>query len=220
MAEKAEATAAVPAWRLETWFSDISSENHNKFKALNAQLQKHNRVLNLVSAKTLPLADVIHFADCILASRLLFEDNPKIDHLYDFGSGAGFPGLIAATLFPKVKFTLIDMDIKKCEFLNGCADEMKLKNVSVVNTTIENIPVDSVRYAVTRGILNISKTMLITRKCVVTKGVLYHMKSEQWGLEVSQIPTQLCSVWSPSLVKEYKLPVGEVRFALLRTEKN
>ncbi len=219
MAEKAEVIAAPP-WRLETWFPDIQPENHNKFKLLNALLQKHNRVLNLVSSKTLIMSDVLHFADCILAMRLLFNDNPKIDHLYDFATGAGFPGVVAAILYPNVKFTLVESDTKKIEFLNGLSDELQLKNVDVVNATIESIQADLVRYAVIRGFANISKTMMSTRKCVVSKGTVYHMKGEQWGLEVSQIPTQLCSVWTPSLIKEYKLPVGEVRFALLKTDKN
>lgn len=218
MAEKAEAASA--SWRLENWFPNLSSDVQSKFKKYNALLQKHNRALNLVSSKTLPLTDIIHFSDSILAIQILFDDNPKIDHLYDFGSGSGFPGIIAAVLYPKVKITLVEMDPKKCEFLKGCADELNLTNVNVMNTTIESMQLDSVKFAVTRGFANISKSMLITRKCVASKGVLYHMKNEQWGLEVGQIPTQLCSVWTPALVKEYKLPIGEVRFALLKTEKN
>ncbi len=218
MSEKA-VTPSV-SWRLEAWFNDISPERYAKLKDFNAMLHKNNRALNLVSSKTLPLSDVLHFSDSILAMRLLFDDNKNIDHLYDLASGSGFPGLIGAVLFPKTKFSLVEVDAKKCEFLKACVDELKLSNVSVINSTIESLPANSVKYSVTRGFGNISKMILVARKCVPTGGTLYHMRGEQWGLEVSQIPTQLCSVWTPSLIKEYKLPIGEIRFALLKTDKN
>jgi len=209
----------APQWRLATWYSDLSTDTLNKLKSINALLQKHNREYNLVSQKTLAFADIIHFADCILAVRAVLEDRPQIDQIYDFGSGNGFPGLIFAAMAPKVNVVLVDTDGKKCEYLKLCAAECGLSNVTVVNSTVEALPQESVRYAITRGMANISKTILVARKCVASKGQLYHMKTEQWGLELSQLPTQLCSVWTPSLVKEYNLPIGEVRFALVKTEK-
>ncbi|MCX7978379.1 MAG: class I SAM-dependent methyltransferase, partial [Bdellovibrionaceae bacterium] len=80
-------------------------------------------------------------------------------------------------------------------------------------------PQGSVEHCVSRGLANISKSILLTRKIVKSGGVFYHMKGESWANEIADIPTQLCSIWSPALVKEYRLPVGEARFALVKTTK-
>ena len=70
-----------------------------------------------------------------------------------------------------------------------------------------------------RGLSNISKSILLTRRIVPPGGSFYHLKGDSWSGEVSEIPTQLCSVWTPTLVKLYKLPIGEVKFAVIKTEK-
>ncbi len=44
----------------------------------------------------------------------------------------------------------------------------------------------------------------------------FSYKGEEWGIELGEIPTQLCSVWSPSLVSDYKLPVGAMKFAVIK----
>lgn len=206
-------------WRLETWFPHINKEIIAKLKVYFEDLIVANRAISLVSPKTIPFADAIHFADSILAIEALLADSPGVQEIYDLGSGNGFPGLVGAILFPKVKFILVDTDEKKNEYLRQCATKLGLPNVEVKTAAIEALPVNSVQFAITRGLANISKTILLTRKCFVKGGVLYHMKSENWAMEVGEIPTQLCSVWSPALVKEYKLPVGEMRFAIVKTEK-
>jgi 16S rRNA (guanine527-N7)-methyltransferase len=45
------------------------------------------------------------------------------------------------------------------------------------------------------------------------------MKSEEWALEVSQIPTQLCSIWQPALESENKLQIGDIKMFVVKTTK-
>jgi 16S rRNA (guanine527-N7)-methyltransferase len=212
-------SAPTNHWRLETWFSDLDQGIHSNLKKLNDELVRANKSLNLVSAKTLPFADVIHFADSILASKIIHSDNPGMDELYDLGSGNGFPGLISALLFPKIRHVLVDQDEKKCDYLRQCIKITSLTNVRILHSAIENLEPNSVRFGMCRGLSNLSKTILVARRGFAKDGVLYHIKAENWSMEVSEIPTQLCSVWSPALVKDYKLPVGEMRFAVVKTDK-
>lgn len=206
-------------WRIKDWFPELSDELVNKFKLYLDILVKYNRTINLVSAKTIPVIDAIHFGDSICASRIIYEDNNKIDLLYDFGSGNGFPGMVFGILFPNVKVVLIDSDQRKCEFLKQAASALNIKNVSVECKTIEQLPADSVQFAMSRGLANISKSLLISRKALKKGAVLYHLKSEQWGLEVGEIPIQLCSFFSPALVKEYKVPSTQIKYAVVKTTK-
>ncbi|WP_413559196.1 16S rRNA (guanine(527)-N(7))-methyltransferase RsmG [Bdellovibrio sp. HCB209] len=206
-------------WRIDEWFPDLSPEVRAGLKAYHDELQKYNRTLSLISAKSVFVADALHFADSIMATKAIVKSNSHIDKVYDFGSGNGFPGVVFAIMNPKVQVVLVDTDVKKCEFLNFAIQALNLKNVSVENKNIEALPADSVKWAICRGFGNISKAILMARKIVVKGGSVYHLKGEEWGIEVGEIPTQLCSIWSPSLVGEYKLPVGAVKYGVVRTEK-
>ncbi len=207
------------SWKIKEWFPELEDKVVSALKLYADILIKFNKTINLVGPKTIPFLDSLHFSDSIMAQRIILENSPNIDHIYDFGSGNGFPGLVFGILEKKMKVTLVDSDSRKIEFLKHVISNLQLNNVFTVNSTIENLPQNSVNFAVSRGLANISKSILVARKCFSKKGIYFHMKSEQWGLEVSEIPIQLCSIWEPALVKEYKLPVVPVKFAIIATTK-
>ncbi len=215
----AEPLAVTIQWRLDTWFPELGKPILDNLKKYHEELVKFNKSLSLVSVKTLPQADILHFADSIVASRIIKEDAKDLTEIYDFGSGNGFPGLVFATLYPSVNVVMVDSDQRKCEFLKHCIAAMGLKNATVRNQMVESLDEDSVRICMARGFANISKSIMAARNCVEFKGTFYHMKGEAWSQEVGEIPTQLCSLWTPSLVKSYKLPIGHFNFAIVKTDK-
>lgn len=220
MAEnKQEQEAPTIHWRIDDWFPDLSPEVKSRLKTYHSELIKGNRTVNLISPKTLFVADAVHFADSILAGRIIMKSNPAIDQIYDLGSGNGFPGLVFAIIYPQVKVNLVEIDSKKCEFLKNLIRTLGLENVSVECKNFETFPEGSIKYAMARGLGSISKNIMTTRKIVVKGGCFFHLKTEEWGIEVGEIPTQLCSMWSPSLIGEYKLPVGAVKFSVVKTDK-
>lgn len=206
-------------WRIKTWFPDLAPDIESKLFKFFGELNKYNKALNLVSAKNLAVADAVHFADSIYASRIIRKDMGDGREIYDLGSGNGFPGIVFAILFPEVSVHLVDFDPKKCEFLKHVLSECQVKNAVVENKQIDSYPDGAIKCSMTRGLSTISKSIYLTRKVVGVKGVFYHLKGEEWGMEVGEIPIQLCSFWAPSLVGEYKLPVGVVKFAVVKTEK-
>lgn len=206
-------------WRIDQWFPDFDKVTLAKLRKLHTELMKMNKTADLISAKTAVVADALHFADSILASRIIMRSYPKISSITDFGSGAGFPGLILAIIYPNIQVTLTDGDQKKCEFLNHMVQALGLTNAKVIFTSIDKMPDNSIEYAICRGFLSITKTLLLSRKIVKKGGQVFHLKGEEWGVEVSEMPSQICSVWSPKLVGEYRLPVGEIRFSVVGTEK-
>ncbi|HRO66306.1 MAG TPA: 16S rRNA (guanine(527)-N(7))-methyltransferase RsmG [Pseudobdellovibrionaceae bacterium] len=209
----------APQWRIDEWFQVLERQSRDKMRIFHDEIHKYNRTLNLISAKTLPFTDAIHFADSILGSQLIHQSQPDMTRIYDLGSGSGFPGLIFAILYSKVEVVLVEADQKKCEFLNHVIDQLQLKNVKVLNQQIETLEPNSVRFCMARGLSTISKSILLTRKIVPVGGVFFHFKGENWSAEVGEIPTQLCSVWMPALVGDYKLPVGPLRFGVVKTDK-
>lgn len=219
MKDNQEQAAPIIYWRIDEWFPDLSPEVRTRLKTYHEELLKFNRTVNLISSKTIFVADALHFADAILASQTIQRAHPKIDKIFDLGSGSGFPGLVFGILYPQVQIVLVEVDQKKCEFLRHMIGLLKTSNVSVENKSIESFPDGSMNYVMARGLASISKAILLARKVVPKGGIFFHLKSEEWGMEVSDIPTQLCSVWAPSLVGEYKLPVGAVKFSVIKTDK-
>ena len=212
--------AVKTPWRINEWFPDLSQNTQTTLQSYFALVVKHNKTLSLVSPKTVPVADALHFADCILGSQIVLEDSPGIRKIYDLGSGNGFPGIVFGILNPEIEVVLIESDLRKVEFLKLVAATLGISNVQVQHTMIESLAADSVNFAIVRGFGNISKTILLARKIMPKGGVLYHMKGEQWGLEITEIPTQLCSIFYPALVREYVLPSTQVRFGVVKTTKN
>lgn len=204
---------------METWFPDLSPEIQKQFKIYNEELTKFNKTLSLVSPKTIPMADALHFADSILASRVIAKSNSRMTEIYDLSMGNGFPGLVFAILNPKVKVHVVDPDQRKCEFLKHIIAVAQIPNADVLNVKPDTLKEGTVQYVMTRGFASISKVILLLRKIVPKGGIVYHLKGEQWGMEVSEIPIQLCSLWTPGLVGEYRLPIGEVKFSVIKTDK-
>lgn len=205
-------------WRLSEWFSDLTQDQNDKLKKFFDETKNVNNALSLISTKTLPFADVIHFADCILASRLVYQDS-KPNHVVDIGTGNGFPGIVFAVLYPEVKLTIIDRDQKKIDFLKNVINILKLQNVELKCERVDLIQTASLNCVISRGFAPISKAILALRKPFNKNGNLYMLKSEEWATEIANIPSQLCSFWTPHLVGEYKLPIGEVKFAVVKLVK-
>ena len=112
----------------------VSRETMQRLEAYGALLEKWNRRINLVSRAS--LAD--------LWRRHMLDSAQIIDHipascrrLLDFGSGAGFPGLLVAMLGVE-GVELIESDGRNCAFL---AEAARVAGVSVIihNCRIEDL---------------------------------------------------------------------------------
>jgi 16S rRNA (guanine527-N7)-methyltransferase len=205
-------------WRIPDWFKGIDAGQRERLKKFFAALCEENKTINLVSAKSLVVADAVHFADSILASNAIMGSG-QIDEIYDLGSGNGFPGMVLAILFPKTKVKLVEFDSRKAECLRRIADSLRFSNVEVICRKVEDLPDRSIRFGVTRGFGPISKTIFAARKPFAKGAMYFHIKGDEWAREVAEIPTQLCSFWLPSLMADYKLPIGSAQFFIVATKK-
>ena len=98
---------------------NVSRETFDCLKTYEASLNEWQQKFNLVSKNSLADAWNRHFAD----SAQLFDYIPKeAEVLLDFGSGAGFPGMVLAIMAkektPYLKVKLIESIGKKTLYLN------------------------------------------------------------------------------------------------------
>lgn len=134
----------IPPKMLPDPLSTVSHETLARLRQYEALLVKWQKAINLVGPATVKDAWTRHFIDSAQILPLI----PQLAKtLYDLGSGAGFPGLVTATLRPDLTVTLIESDQKKCAFLSTVSHETKTP-VRVLTSRIEqavkNLPAPDV----------------------------------------------------------------------------
>lgn len=77
-----------------------------------------------------------HVADALVALELAPVRAAR--HAADLGSGAGFPGLVLAAALPDCRFSLVEANRRKCDFLGRAAARMDLANADVIAERAES----------------------------------------------------------------------------------
>ena len=115
--------------------ASVSRETLDRLKRYAELLADWNTRHNLVSDRS--MADVWkrHFWD---SAQIVDLVPARAKTLVDLGSGAGFPGLVLATLRPELRITLLEATRKKYDFLKVVARELDLK-ADIRNERIEDV---------------------------------------------------------------------------------
>ena len=99
-------------------------------------LTEKNKVMNLTAIRDEKEILEKHFIDSLLLSGLLLHSDKKI---IDLGTGAGFPGLVLAVIFPEKDFLLVDSVRKKISFIDEAAENLGLTNVKTSYERAEDL---------------------------------------------------------------------------------
>ena len=137
----------------------VSRETMNRLKAYEASLHEWQNRMNLVSKNSLENAWKRHFLD----SMQIFSLLPSEGIVYDFGSGAGFPGMVLAIMAnektPYLKFKLVESIKKKTLYLNEVKKISGLLNVEIVNNRIEDIPAEPATAITSRALASLTSLL-------------------------------------------------------------
>ena len=131
---------------------NVSRETYEKLVIFYKTLIKWQKSINLISKSSIENIWVRH----ILDSAQLYRYTEKIDgNILDFGSGAGFPGLILAMMGHK-NIHLVESDQKKCTFLREVA-MLSETEVTIHNNRIENLKFFDVELITARALAQLNK---------------------------------------------------------------
>lgn len=169
---------------------NVSRETFDRLKAYEASLHEWQQKFNLVSNASLENAWERHFLDSVQLYNLIPE-NAKT--LVDFGSGAGFPGMVLAIMAfektPYLKVSLIESITKKTVYLNEVKNITGI-NVEIINNRVENIKTNPVDVITSRAMCSLTELMTYTQKFAGPKTVCIFPKGKKYLEEVAEAHKQ------------------------------
>lgn len=204
------------AAEMEIAIEQVALERLSRYQQL---LAFWNERINLTSITEPQAVYELHFLDSL--SVHLVADMSKVCSLVDVGTGAGFPGLVLASVFPELRVTLLDSTEKKVEFLRLVSRELGLEErVSTVCLRAEQAGQtrglrEGFQVAVSRGVARLAVLAEYCMPLVSPAGVFVAMKGPGMADELTEAGTalQVLGGGVPQAV-EWSLPNGAARTLL------
>jgi 16S rRNA (guanine527-N7)-methyltransferase len=171
-------------------------------------LDKWNKAFNLTAVRAPEQMLTHHILDSL--SLLTHLNGTEIKTVLDVGTGPGLPGIPLAICRPEIKFTLIDSQQKKINFVQHVITSLQLPNVIAVHERIEKLqriaPIDMV---ISRAFASLQEYVnLIANVCdsntkiVAMKGRKAQALDEQLQLPAAFKITRIQDVIVPGLNAE------------------
>lgn len=199
---------------------NVSRETFERLKTYEASLREWQKKFNLVSNASLEDAWNRHFLDSVQ----LFKYIPvSAKNIVDFGSGAGFPGMvlaiIAAEKTPYLNFFLIESIAKKTLYLNEVKNLTGINNVKIINDRIENVKIPSVDVITSRAMCSLKELLSYAARfsskntlCIFPKGKKYKEEiaeaQKSWTFNYEVAPSEQSNEGAILLITEIKKHKG------------
>lgn len=162
-----------------------SAEIVEKFSIYLQELKKWNRAYSLTSLKKDDDIIIKHFFDSLLYLEAVPEG---IFSICDIGSGAGFPCLPIAIVRPELTVCLIEPSRKKCAFLRHIKNTLKLQNVEVLESRVEDVKDRLFDIGMTRALFSVNELIKKAGHVIKKGGVFILNKGPMFEKEIKELP--------------------------------
>lgn len=174
-------------------FADFPHEKRRQLAAFYVLLMNEQMDHNFTRLVTLRDVAIRHFIDSLIVTRLTQLQFP----LMDVGTGPGLPGIPLKIHFAKEPMILAEGVGKRCDFLRRAIDEMKLKNIEVLQKNIRSsLSEPQVKGVITRAVEDIRNTLTNVNHVLAPGGRVYFMKGPNVDPELKM---------AEAMLKQYKL---------------
>lgn len=163
---------------------DVSRETYTGLETFQNMVLEWNNKFNLISKSSAEDIWNRHILDSL---QLLKFINDKAEKLYDFGSGAGFPGMVLAIaikdIFPNLKVSLMESIRKKTTFLNEVKTKLNL-DVDIYNERVENLKLPKADIITSRAMASLEKLLNYAYPFCKKETELLFLKGKTWEDEI------------------------------------
>ena len=166
-----------------------------------------NRAYNLTAVRD-PIAMVTrHLSDSLAIASLI-----PVATVLDVGTGPGLPGIPLAIALPSQNFHLLDANGKKTRFLFQVKNQLRLANIEIKETRVENFQVEQgYDCVVSRAFASLGLMVKTCRHLLSKQGRIFAMKSASVHTELEEI----ADVAELIALKEIKVPgLEETRYVV------
>jgi len=149
-------------------------------------LDKWNKTYNLTAVRDIQQMVSHHLLDSLSVNTYL-----QGVRVLDVGTGAGLPGIPLALANPDKEFVLLDSAMKRTRFVTQAVGELRLKNVQVQQTRIEDyVPDGLFDTIISRAFTAMDDFVLATEHLCQPAGQLLAMKGRFPTQEINSLPDQ------------------------------
>ena len=145
---------------INKYFPTLTSEQRERFEALDALYHDWNAKINVISRKDIDNLYEYHVLHSLgIAHIIHFKPGTTI---LDLGTGGGFPGIPLAILFPDCQFHLLDSIKKKVLVCTEVAKALDLHNVTTQWSRAEEVK-EKYQFVVSRAVMPLADLVRIVR---------------------------------------------------------
>ncbi|EBR3179628.1 16S rRNA (guanine(527)-N(7))-methyltransferase RsmG [Salmonella enterica] len=193
----------------------ISLTDHQKTQlvAYVDMLHKWNKAYNLTSVRDPAEMVVRHILDSIVVAPYL-----QGQRFIDVGTGPGLPGIPLAIVLPDAHFTLLDSLGKRVRFLRQVQHELKLENITPVQSRVEAYPSEPpFDGVISRAFASLNDMVSWCHHLPGEKGRFYALKGQLPEDEIASLPDD----FSVEYVEKLRVPQleGERHLVIIKSNK-
>jgi len=178
----------------------ISLTDHQKTQlvAYVTMLHKWNKAYNLTSVRDPDEMLIRHILDSIVVAPYL-----QGTRFIDVGTGPGLPGIPLSIVRPECHFTLLDSLGKRVRFLKQVQHELKLDNITPVQSRVEDFPAEPpFDGVISRAFASLTDMVSWCHHLPGVQGRFYALKGLIPSDEIALLPPEL----SVESIVELKVP--------------
>ncbi len=187
----------------------------SKMTRLYSFLTEINREVNLTRIQSEEDYWIKHVADSLAIARYFPEFSNSELAVADIGCGGGFPSLVLASAFDKLRITAIDSIAKKTVFVESAVRELNLNNLEVVTGRSRELNrkpeyVERFDIVTARAVSDLRTLYKEAKKFIKTDGrFIFYKTPEQAESEIPQVNRDTGKHflrWKPT--ESFSLPCG------------
>lgn len=171
-------------------------------------LQKWNKVMNLVGPYDWPkMVDELILDSFHLAAFICSLPLPAAPEVWDFGAGAGLPGIPLRILWQAGNYSMVDSREKRIMFLQNVLSRLALPGTSALAARVEDFMEKSApaHLLVSRAFMPWPKLLELARGRLAPGGSVLFMALEG-------APQELPEGWAVTAESSYQIPAGTRHF--------